>query len=280
MKIDWDSPEITAIIEQSLHEDVGAGDITSNTLFPGKRSASATFLAKQDGVLAGLPLVPRIFKKLNRKCKIEDLVTEGEALNQGRQICRVSGDLVALLSGERLALNFLQRLSGIATQTAEFVALAAPMGIAVLDTRKTTPLLRRLEKYAVEIGGGTNHRFGLFDQVLVKDNHLRLIPDFKKVLEAFRAKGIRSENVEVEVASLEQLQSALDAGVKWILLDNMTPSTIRKAVKMKHNDSKYEVSGGITISNFSHYLIPGVDAISIGALTHSVKSMDISLEMD
>lgn len=278
--MDWNSPDITNIIEQALAEDVGSGDITSTTLFTTKRPSSATFVAKQDGVLAGLPLVSRIFKKLARGAKVEELIGEGEALIAGREICRVSGDIITLLSGERVALNFLQRLSGIATQTAVFVALAGARGIAVLDTRKTTPLLRKLEKYAVEVGGGTNHRFGLFDQVLVKDNHLKSQPDFGKILAAFQAKGIPPEKVEVEVTTLEQLHQALDAGVQWLLLDNMTPSTIRKAVKMKRNSSRYEVSGGVTIHNFSNYLIHGVDAISIGALTHSVKSLDISMELD
>lgn len=278
--MDWNSPDITKIIDLALQEDVGSGDITSTTLFPGKHPCSATFVAKQDGVLAGLPLVSRIFKKLSRSAKVEELISEGEALVPGREICKVAGDIVALLSGERVALNFLQRLCGIATQTAVFSALAGAHGIAVLDTRKTTPLLRKLEKYAVEVGGGENHRFGLYDQVLVKDNHLKLQSDFKKILDAFQAKGIPPEEVEVEVATLEQLHQALDAGVQWILLDNMTPSVIRRAVKMKRNNTKYEISGGVTIDNFSNYLINGVDAISIGALTHSVKSLDISMEMD
>jgi nicotinate-nucleotide pyrophosphorylase (carboxylating) len=278
--MDWNSHDITNIIEQSLHEDVGNGDITSATLFTGKHPSSATFLAKQDGVLAGLPLVARIFKMLSRGAKVVQFIGEGESLIPGREICRVSGDIITLLSGERVALNFLQRLSGIATQTAVFVALAGLHGITVLDTRKTTPLLRKLEKYAVEVGGGTNHRFGLFDQVLVKDNHLKSQPDFGKILAAFQAKGIPPGKVEVEVTTLEQLHQALDAGVQWFLLDNMTPSTIRKAVKMKRNNSRYEVSGGVTIHNFSAYLIHGIDAISIGALTHSVKSLDISMELD
>lgn len=278
--MDWNSPEIARIIEQALEEDVGNGDITSSTLFIEKRPTSATFLAKQDGVLAGLPLVSGVFRKLSQSCKVEELIMEGEALNYGREICRVTGDIVTVLSGERVALNFLQRLSGIATRTVEFVVLAAPFGISVLDTRKTTPLLRKLEKYAVEVGGGVNHRFGLFDQVLVKDNHLKLVPDFKKILDAFRAKGIHPKHVEIEVATLEQLKNALDAGVEWFLLDNMTPSLIRKAVKMKRNNTKYEVSGGINLPNFTNYLIRGVDAISIGALTHSVKSLDISMELD
>jgi nicotinate-nucleotide pyrophosphorylase (carboxylating) len=174
----------------------------------------------------------------------------------------------------------MQRLSGIATQTAAYVALAAPFGIRVLDTRKTTPLLRVLEKYAVKMGGGQNHRIGLYDGILVKDNHLKLEPDFKKILEKFQEKGFPPEKVEIEITSIEMLKNASDSGALWFLLDNMRPSMIRKCVKLKRVQMFYEVSGGISPLNFANYLIRGVDAISIGGLTHSVKSLDISMEME
>jgi len=189
------------------------------------------------------------------------------------------GNATALLAGERVALNFLQRLCGIATQTSKYAIQAAPFGIFVLDTRKTTPLFRSLEKYAVKTGGGKNHRIGLYDAVLVKDNHLKLEPDFRTILRKFQAAGFPAEKVEVEVTSLEMLQSAMEAGAVYFLLDNMSPEVISDCIEIKKSGMFYEVSGGVTPENFSNYLIRGIDAISIGGLTHSVKSLDISMEM-
>lgn len=273
--MNWDSVEIRKIIAAALKEDIGKGDVTSNTLVPASKKASAVFLAKEAGVIAGLPLVSRIFRRLDRSCKVRELVHDGAPVAAGTKICTLSGKARALLAGERLALNFLQRLSGIATQTAAYAKLAAPHGINVLDTRKTTPLLRSLEKYAVLMGGGTNHRIGLFDAVLVKDNHLQLQPDFRKILDAFPRR-----EVEIEVTSPEMLETAISAGARWILLDNMTPGQIRECVRMKKKGMKFEVSGGINVQSFANYLIDGVDAISIGGLTHSVKSLDISMEIE
>jgi len=277
--MNFDAPAIRKLIQQGLREDIGKGDITSDALVPASRKAEAIMIAKQKGVLAGLPLVTRIFKQLDRGCKIKELVSDGASLSVGARICEIHGKARALLRGERLALNFLQRLSGIASQTAAYARKAAPFGIAVLDTRKTTPLLRALEKYAVKMGGGTNHRIGLYDAVLVKDNHLQLQPDFKKLLQAFRKKGYSAEKVEIEVISPEMLRKAIDAGGRWFLLDNMTPDAIRECKRYKQSGMKFEVSGGINQSNFDDYLIQGVDAISIGGLTHSVRSLDISMEI-
>jgi nicotinate-nucleotide pyrophosphorylase (carboxylating) len=278
--MEWDSPEVADIVSRALHEDIGAGDITSRWLIPEDHQTRAVFLAKQHGVLAGLPLLPLIFQRLDPDILIELSLQDGSAAMPGASIARIAGNTRAILEGERVALNLLQRLSGIATQTAGFVAIAAASGVAVLDTRKTTPLLRILEKYAVVVGGGQNNRIGLFDRILVKDNHLRVQSDFTALLDAFRKGGYNPEVVQVEVTSLEMLKKAMDAGVVWFLLDNMTPALIRRCVKIKRNNVTYEVSGGITAKNFAHYVIPGVDGISIGALTHSVKSMDISLEFD
>jgi nicotinate-nucleotide pyrophosphorylase (carboxylating) len=205
---------------------------------------------------------------------------DGHPVSAGTVLGRIKGTAHAILGGERLTLNLMQRLSGIATQTAAYVALAAPFDIRILDTRKTTPLNRTLEKYAVRVAGGHNHRIGLYDGILVKDNHLKLQPDFRKVLAAFQEKGFPPDRVEIEVVSLEMLKAAMDAGAVWCLLDNMPPSLIRKCVKIKRNRMIFEVSGGVTPKNFVKYLIRGVDAISIGALTHSVKSMDISMETE
>jgi nicotinate-nucleotide pyrophosphorylase (carboxylating) len=278
--LDWESPEVSAILDRALAEDLGSGDITSSTLFPEPPVISAYFLAKEDGIVAGIPLVSRIFMRLDSHSSVEEYFADGQAVIAGTTLCRVRGTANALLAGERLTLNLMQRLSGIATQTAAYVALAAPFGIRILDTRKTTPLLRVFEKYAVKMGGGHNHRIGLYDGILVKDNHLKLEPDFKKILEKFHQKGFAPEKVEVEVTSPEMLKSAMDSGALWFLLDNMKPSLIRKCVKLKRRNTFYEVSGGISPRNFANYLIRGVDAISIGGLTHSVKSLDISMEME
>jgi len=278
--MDWDSEEISSILDRALAEDIGDGDITTRTLLPKSRRASAVFLAKQRGVLAGVPLISRIFKRLDSGCRIQELFSDGSRVRAGTVFCKVSGTVQALLAGERLALNFLQRLSAIATQTAIFAGKASRYGITVLDTRKTTPLLRILEKYAVTAGGGKNHRAGLYDAVLVKDNHLRMQPDFDKLLNLFQQQGYSSGKVEIEVTSPAMLKSAIAAGASCFLLDNMSPSMIRKCIQIKPNTAYYEVSGGISAKNFSHYLIRGVDAISIGALTHSVQSLDLSMEIE
>jgi nicotinate-nucleotide pyrophosphorylase (carboxylating) len=280
MNIDWDSREITDLIDRALREDIGDGDVTSRTLFSNPRKISAIFLAKQEGILAGLPLVSRIFRHLDERSSTEEYFSDGTPIHPGTVFCKVSGDVAAILSGERLVLNFLQRLCGIATQTSFYARLADPFGIAVLDTRKTTPMLRSLEKYAVQVGGGTNHRFGLYDGILVKDNHLQLEPDFNRILALFRKQGCLPEKVEIEVTSIEMLKTAKEAGGLWFLLDNMSPDIIRKCVELKTKNMKFEVSGGVTPTNFAEYLIPGVDGISIGGLTHSFKSLDISMEME
>jgi len=278
--MNWDSPEIEFIIDRALAEDLGSGDITTRTLIPDPPQMSAIFLAKEAGILAGFPLVPRIFGRLDPNVEFDQNIEEGQPILYGQQICSLNGNAAALLAGERLALNFLQRLSGIATQTSKYAIQAAPFGISILDTRKTTPLLRALEKYAVKTGGGKNHRNGLYDAVLVKDNHLRLEPDFGTILRKFQAAGFAAEQVEIEVTDLEMLQSAMAAGAIYFLLDNMIPDAIRKCIEIKKSGMYYEASGGVTPENFPDYLIRGIDAISIGGLTHSVKSLDISMEMN
>lgn len=278
--MDWDSPEVKSLLERSLQEDIGPGDITSRVMIPDDAQAAGNLLAKQAGTLAGIPLVRRIFLQLDPDCRVQELLTDGTRFESGTVLCKIHGKASALLAGERVALNLLQRLTGIATETSEFVDLASPLGISILDTRKTTPLFRELEKYAVRIGGGSNHRFGLFDGVLVKDNHLKIESDFAKILARFRAQGFPPEKVEIEVTSVQMLTKAIQAGALWFLLDNMSPSEINECVKHKQTQMRYEISGGISRDNFEQFLIPGVDAISIGALTHSVKSADISMEFE
>ena len=277
--MDWNSQELESILERSLQEDIGPGDITGETVVSPTREASADFLAKEPGVLAGFPLVERIFRKLDPGAGIDVRVAEGATFSKGDILGSIHGKARAVLAGERLSLNFLQRLCGIATRTSEYVRLASSSGIRILDTRKTTPMLRNLEKYAVKMGGGTNHRMGLYDAPMVKDNHLQIQPDFGAILQAFQKKGYSAERVELEVATPEMLQRAIAAGGRWFLLDNMTPEQIRECVSLKQPGMIFEVSGGVDLSNITKYLIPGVDFISIGALTHSVRSLDISLEM-
>lgn len=278
--MNWDSEEIRELLNRALREDIGTGDVTTSVLVPEDLNSTATFVAKQAGVLAGLPLVSRIFRILDPTSKVHDSLQEGSEFPSGTQLCRVTGHARAILTGERVALNLLQRLCGIATITSKYVRLARPHGIQILDTRKTTPLLRALEKYAVHVGGGTNHRIGLYDGVMVKDNHLKVESDFRKVLEDFKEHGRAPEEVEIEVDSPAMLQEAIQAGGRWFLLDNMTPNQIRECVKLKQAGTKYEVSGGITESNLAEYLIKGVDAISVGGLTHSVRSLDISMKIN
>lgn len=278
--MNWDSDEIRDLLNRALREDIGTGDVTTSVLVPEDLNGSAVFIAKQAGVLAGLPLVSRIFRMLDPSAKVYDALQEGTDFPSGTQLCRVTARARAILTGERVALNLLQRLCGIATVTAKYVRLARPHGIQILDTRKTTPLLRALEKYAVHVGGGTNHRIGLYDGVMVKDNHLKVEIDFAKVLQHFKEHGRVPEEVEIEVDSPAMLHEAIQAGGRWFLLDNMTPSQIRDCVKMKQPGIKYEISGGITESNLAEYLIKGVDAISVGGLTHSVRSLDISMKID
>jgi nicotinate-nucleotide pyrophosphorylase (carboxylating) len=278
--MNWDSEDIRDLLNRALREDIGTGDVTTSVLVPENLNSSATFIAKQAGVLAGLPLVSRIFRILDPTSKVQNALQEGTEFPSGTQLCHVTARARAILTGERVALNLLQRLCGIATVTSKYVRLARPHGIQILDTRKTTPMLRALEKYAVHVGGGTNHRIGLYDGVMVKDNHLKVERDFAKVLQHFKEHGRTPEEVEIEVDSPAMLQEAIDAGGRWFLLDNMTPNQIRECVKIKQPGIKYEISGGITDSNLPEYLIKGVDAISVGGLTHSVRSLDISMKID
>lgn len=273
-------PHVEAVIDQSFAEDLGNGDITSEGVVPAQRISEAHLYIKEPAVVAGLAIFAQVLKRLDGDLFFEPLVPEAAVVSQTPYlIANIKGSSRALLAGERTALNILQRLSGIATMTARFVALAKPHGISILDTRKTTPGLRILEKWAVMAGGGTNHRFGLYDQILIKDNHIRIAGSVREAVK--RARAYRSAMpVEVEVASFEQLQEALSLKVERIMLDNMMPEQVRQAVAQIKGAAMVEVSGGINLSNLTQYLIPGVDAISIGALTHSVKNVDISLEIE
>lgn len=266
------------LIKDCLREDIGTGDLTTNSIVPSKTAATGYLTAKESGVLAGLPVVEEVFRCLDPVVRFWPRAADGEFVAQGSVLAEVSGNARAILSGERLALNFLQRLSGIATKTAHLVKLAGQR-TCIVDTRKTTPGLRMLEKYAVRVGGGRNHRFGLYDAVLIKDNHIKIAGGITQAVEAARRAVPHTAKIEVEVENLVQLQEALGVKVDIIMLDNMSPDMMREAVALVAGRALVEASGGITEENIQAVAAAGVDFISLGALTHSVKSLDISLDL-
>jgi nicotinate-nucleotide pyrophosphorylase (carboxylating) len=269
----------------ALTEDLGRGDITTRALFPKAVPAEAVITAKQAGVVAGLPVARAVFQQVDRRLKFRALVNEGERIKSGTVLAAIRGDGRSILTGERVALNFLQRLSGIATLTAQFVDAAKGAKVAILDTRKTTPGLRLLEKYAVRTGGGRNHRFGLYDAILIKDNHLALHGSLADAVRRAKDRAPRRPHrqhrmaVEVEAATLAEVEAAVRAGADAILLDNMSLDQLRKAVRLSGGRAFLEASGGVTLANVRDVAATGVDAISIGALTHSAPALDLSLEV-
>jgi len=269
---------VAGVVALALAEDIGSGDLTTQALFSADDRCRAQILLKEEGVVCGLPVVCEVFRRLDGEVEIDAVAEEGEVLSEvPRELLRLSGRTRALLGGERVALNLLGRLSGIATQARAFVAAVDGTGVAILDTRKTTPGLRALEKYAVRVGGGVNHRFGLDDAVLVKDNHLRLAGGIVAAVKRLRAAG--SAPLEVEAETLEQVEQALSLDVERILLDNMSPAEAARAVEIVSRRAELEISGGVTLENVRAYAETGVDAISIGALTHSARSLDVSMEV-
>ncbi len=268
------------IIALALTEDVGPGDITTLSTVAAEAQGRATFLAKAEGVIAGLPLLQRVFNQLDDTVVVEELVHDGAQVKPNTQIAVVTGRAQTLLTGERVALNFLQHLSGIATRTARFVSLVEGTGARIVDTRKTVPGLRALAKYAVRQGGGHNHRFALYDGVLIKDNHLRAAGGIEPAVRAARASASHLLKVEVEVETLEQVNEALAAGADLLLLDNMPLETLRRAVDLCRGRALTEASGGVNELTVRAIAETGVNLISVGALTHSVTALDISLDWD
>lgn len=272
------SLEILASIERALAEDIGAGDATSQAIFPPEAQARGQILAKQPGVIAGLEVAGAVFHRLDPQLEFSPLTAEGAAVENRQPVARLSGAARTLFSGERTALNFLGRMSGVATLTHQFVEAVAGSGAQILDTRKTAPGLRVVDKLAVALGGGQNHRFGLYDMILLKDNHI----DFAgSVTEAVRrARAARSGlKIEVEVRTLAQLNEALALGVERILLDNMSLEEMRRAVALTAGRAKLEASGNVTLARVRAIAETGVDFISIGALTHSAPVLDVSLDI-
>jgi nicotinate-nucleotide pyrophosphorylase (carboxylating) len=270
---------VDAIVRRALEEDVGTGDITTLLTVPEGTQAVGEFIATQNGVLAGMPVAARVFYQIDGSVQLEPYTDEGQRFDAGAVLAVVRGDARAILTGERVALNFLQRLSGIATLTARFVEVVRDLPVRICDTRKTTPGLRYLERYAVRVGGGFNHRFGLSDAVLIKDNHLAVCGGMTQAVHRVRRLAPHTMKVEVECATLQQVQEALEAGVDIIMLDNMTLEQLREAVHLAKGRAFLEASGGVRLDTVRQIAQTGVDAISVGALTHSAPAIDITLEL-
>lgn len=274
-----DARIIDEIVQRALLEDIGTGDITTLLTVSNGVEARGEFIATQPGVLAGMPVVERVFHQLDPRVRLERMVKEGQHFDAGSALAEVHGEARAVLIGERVALNFLQRLSGIATLTARFVETVKDLSVRICDTRKTTPGLRYLERYAVRTGGGYNHRFGLYDAVLIKDNHIAVCGGITQAVQRVRRALPHTMKVEVECTTLGQVQEALEAGVDIILLDNMMIDELREAVRIAKGRAFLEASGGVRLDTVRQIAETGVDAISIGALTHSAPALDIKLEL-
>ncbi len=271
--------EIDRIVLAALAEDIGDGDITTLSTIPEDARLTGRFLAKESGVVAGIHVVWRAFALLDPRVELLVLIGDGLCVERGQVIAQVSGPGRAILTGERVALNFLQRMSGIATTTRRYVDAVEGTAATILDTRKTVPGLRLLDKWAVRLGGGANHRIGLYDMVLIKDNHIAAVGSITEAVERVRANDPRGRLIEVEVTTLEQLGEALELPIDRILLDNMPPDVMREAVMMTGGRIPLEASGGVNEATVREIAETGVDFISVGALTHSVKAMDISLDL-
>ena len=272
---------VAGAIAAALAEDLGlSGDITSSATIPANRRASCTIAAREHGTIAGLALARRAFEQLDPACRITALVTDGAAVTPGSIVARIEGNARALLSAERVALNFMGRMSGIATLTRRYVDATTGTGARIVDTRKTTPGMRALEKYAVRAGGGMNHRAGLFDAVLIKDNHIAIAGGIAAAIMAARARAGHMVKIEVEVDTLSQLGEVLAHKVDAVLLDNMTVQELETAVSMASGSFLLEASGGVTLESVGAIARTGVDLISVGALTHSAPVLDLGFDFE
>lgn len=277
-------PEVRELIKRELREDIGPGDATTLALVDPEAPAAARVVARQELVLAGVNVAAEVFRMADDRLKTESLAADGSEIRSGEAVLRVEGPARAILSAERTALNLLQRMAGIATATDCLVRIVNDYGTQILDTRKTVPGLRRLDKHAVACGGGTNHRAGLHDAILIKDNHLAFWRQKHKGTLADAVAAARAAQpglkIEIEVDTLEQLREALPGKPDWVLLDNMPPETVAEAVALCAGICRTEASGGITKENVREYARAGVTAISIGALTHSVRAADLGLDFE
>jgi nicotinate-nucleotide pyrophosphorylase (carboxylating) len=270
--------DIDPLIDAALKEDIPSGDITSESLISAASRSRAVFLAKEAGILAGLGVARRVFERIDRGVRFRALSRDGRTFEAGDILAEVRGRSISLLKGERTALNFLQRMSGIATKTRRFVEAVAGTGAKILDTRKTTPTLRRLEKYAVRMGGGENHRSSLSEMVLIKDNHLALVGGISEAVRRVREKVGRGAIIEVEVADFAAAREAVAAGANRVMLDNMPLNRMRPVVLWLKGKVPIEVSGKVSLERARRIAELGVEYISVGGLTHSFSSVDISLE--
>ncbi len=296
MQTEFDLKEIEGIVQLAIKEDIGTGDITSKIFIPEGSESDGILMAKEAGIIAGLPVVGYVLSQIDKDLIFTENIEDGSRVEKGSEIASVKGLTLSLLSAERLVLNFLQRLSGIATATNKFVERVDRYKTQILDTRKTAPGWRCLEKYAVKIGGGVNHRMGLYDQILIKDNHLKIMEsekengDIGSLVKKAREQVSNGVLIEVEVEDLCQIKEMVDAGVDIILFDNMAPSKICEAIEIvkelensrdagKSSEILTEASGNITIENVEEYAKAGVDRISVGMITHSARALDISFEI-
>ncbi|MFQ9148896.1 MAG: carboxylating nicotinate-nucleotide diphosphorylase [Eubacteriales bacterium] len=266
------------LIMNALSEDVGTGDITTESTIPETARAHGLYKAKESGVLCGIGVAARVFELIDRDIEFTPLKRDGDRIEKGEIIAEVRGKATNVLTGERVGLNLMQRMSGIATRTAEAVAQVEGTRAKICDTRKTTPGLRVVEKYAVKVGGGTNHRFNLADGILIKDNHIVAAGSITNAVRAARANAPHTLKIEVEVETFDELNEALDVGADIIMLDNMSCEDMKKAVGIVNGRAVTEASGNMGDRNLKEVADCGVDLISIGALTHSVRSLDISLK--
>ena len=266
------------LVQRALKEDLGTGDITSEAVVETTSWAKGRILSRSTCILAGLEVVTEVFRQVDSRIKLTCQRSDGDSCVAGEVVVNLSGAARSILAGERTALNFLQRLSGIATLTRAFVDASAG-ALTVLDTRKTTPTLRRLEKYAVRVGGGSNHRFALDDGVLIKDNHIVLTGGVAAALDLVRGAKL-DKSIEVEVDTVEEADDALEAGADRLLVDNMTDADVREVVRRSRGRAEIEISGGVTLKRMPGLVATGADCVSVGALTHSAPSVDFSLELE
>ena len=276
--------QIDKVVELALAEDLGQGDVTSEILIPLDLVGKAYILVKEEGVIAGLEVAEKVFRHVDPTLKVEILIKDGAKVKAGDITANVSGAVISILEAERTAINFVQKLSGVATATAKYVAKVQGLKTNIVDTRKTTPGMRLLEKYAVRMGGGKNHRLHLGDGILIKDNHLVALRamglSLKEIVAKAKKNAPKGIRVEVEATSLQEALDAARAGADMILLDNMPPEEMKRVVSMLPRHVKMEASGGITLENVRAAALSGVDVISVGALTHSTKALNVSLELE
>lgn len=272
--------QVKPIVSRALAEDIGEGDVTTLCTVPLEASLEGQFMAKEAGVVAGLAVAQLTFALVDERVQFTPCVRDGDYVEPGQVLATVRGPGRALLSGERVALNFLQRMSGIASLTRRFVEAVQGTGAVILDTRKTVPGLRPLDKWAVRLGGGGNHRFGLYDMVLIKENHIAAVGSISETVARVRAGDAQKRPIEVEVRTLTELKEALTLNVDRILLDNMSLEEMRQAVQLARGRTPLEASGNMSLGRVAEVAATGVDYISVGALTHSVKALDISLLLD